>query len=79
MKNPLFYYRCSPVTYAYAADMNVGPLIKCRSAVINSPESHSGGRKFNLSTQMLGHYLKIDNTCLLLQSFQFIVHSHPLI
>jgi hypothetical protein len=78
MKNPLFYYTYSPVTYSCAADMNVGPLSKCHSAVINSPESYSGGRKFNSSTQMLGHYLTIDHTCLLLHSFQFIVHSHTL-
>jgi len=68
MKNTMFYYTCSPVTYAYAADVNVGPLTKCHSAVINSHESYSEGRKFNSSTQMLGHYLKIDHTCLLLHS-----------
>ena len=75
MKNPLFYYTCSSVTCACAAD---GPLTKCHSAVINSPESYSGGRKFNSSTYMLGQYLKIDHTCLFLHSFQFIVQSHPL-
>jgi len=50
MKNPLFYYTCSPVTKAYAVEMNVGPMKKCHNAVINSPESYSGGRKFNSST-----------------------------
>jgi len=46
MKTPLFYYTHSPVTYTYAADVNVGPLTKCHSAVINSPESYSGRRNF---------------------------------
>ena len=50
MKNPLFYYTCSPVTYAYAVGVNVGPTTKCHSAVINSPESYSGGREFNSFT-----------------------------
>jgi hypothetical protein len=50
MKNALFYYTCSPVTYACAADVNAGPLTKCHSEVINSPESYSEARKFNSST-----------------------------
>jgi len=50
MKNPLFCYTCSPVTYACAVEVNVGPITKCHSAVINSPESYSGGRRFNSST-----------------------------
>jgi hypothetical protein len=54
MKNPLFYYTCSSVTYAYAADVSVGPLTKCHIVVINSPASYSGGRKFNSSIYMLG-------------------------